>query len=566
MSIKKLVAAVIGLMVSSFVFAENYYLCLASFSKFENASLYMRDLTLKGYSTTLEPTVVKNKLYYRVLLAQSFDTLANAKKKKAEFARDTGKNDSWIFNADLTKKNLPVAAVAEAKKEFESEKKAGKDEKKVQVAERKTETTNAKPAAEQKSNTKIVEIEPILEKLRVKPVETRKENKVEEISATKKAEDDTAKNAVADIAIEENAVFEEEIKTDETKTDTKKEAANTAIIKEETADKIQEIEEEIVLPNAAAAVATKADETIAKDISVPEIPEIQVRDLEISVPQKKESIDEKKPVQTVKYELSSAIETSVKKALNGTEIAFDEKSIPTTLTDSVKKLIKIFPMNANFKVEQIAFFDLENIRDGALSTETKILNDIELPFSFDVQDENFQAASLGRYEDVDFGEKVTVMMLSTSTNAFDSVLDNLGDETGENLKVEFKIDGEKFDCVMVKSDKNSEKHLLFGTNGHKSVFIAIQAEEFSKTWLNRFVVGQLSSKESIFKNNIVRKSLFSLPYEEPKIDRRFLKFDLAKSGETVIREEGFRNKEHWNASAEFDQEDTVLKIDFCDID
>ena len=132
--------------------------------------------------------------------------------------------------------------------------------------------------------------------------------------------------------------------------------------------------------------------------------------------------------------------------------------------------------------------------------------------------------------------------------------------------MEFKIDGEKFDCVMVKADKNSEKHLLFGANGDKSVFIAIQAEEFSKTWLNRFVVGQLSSKESIFKNNIVRKSLFSLPYEEPKIDRRFLKFDLEKSGETVIREEGFRNKEHWNASAEFDQEDTVLKIDFCDID
>ncbi|MBR6914263.1 MAG: SPOR domain-containing protein [Treponema sp.] len=553
MSIKKLVAAVIGLMVSSFVFAENYYLCLASFSKFENASLYMRDLTLKGYSTTLEPTVVKNKLYYRVLLAQSFDTLANAKKKKAEFARDTGKNDSWIFNADLTKKNLPVAAVAEAKKEFESEKKAGKAEKKVQVAERKNETTNAKPS----DKPKTVEIKPATENAKPKTEEIR----VEEIYVTRKTEEPKAVANVTDDTIEEKPVFETEIKTD-----TKKEAANTAIIKEETADKIQEIEAEIVLPSAAAAVATKADETIAKDISVPEIPEIQVRDLEISVPQKKESIDEKKPVQTVKYELSSAIETSVKKALNGTEIAFDEKSIPTTLTDSVKKLIKIFPMNANFKVEQIAFFDLENIRDGALSTETKILNDIELPFSFDVQDENFQAASLGRYEDVDFGEKVTVMMLSTSTNAFDSVLDNLGDETGENLQVEFKIDGEKFDCVMVKADKNSEKHLLFGTNGDKSVFIAIQAEEFSKTWLNRFVVGQLSSKESIFKNNIVRKSLFSLPYEEPKIDRRFLKFDLAKSGETVIREEGFRNKEHWNASAEFDQEDTVLKIDFCDID
>ena len=46
----------------------------------------------------------------------------------------------------------------------------------------------------------------------------------------------------------------------------------------------------------------------------------------------------------------------------------------------------------------------------------------------------------------------------------------------------------------------------------------------------------------------------------------FLKFDLEKSGETVVREDGFKNTEHWNATAEFDQEDTVLKIVFYDID
>ncbi|MBR1615806.1 MAG: hypothetical protein IJ673_10060 [Treponema sp.] len=119
---------------------------------------------------------------------------------------------------------------------------------------------------------------------------------------------------------------------------------------------------------------------------------------------------------------------------------------------------------------------------------------------------------------------------------------------------------------MVRVSADSEKHQLFGTNEDGSVFIAVQAEEFSKTWLNRFVVGQISSQESIFKNHAAKKSLLSLPYEDAKIDRRFLKFDLEKSGETVIREEGFKNAEHWNATAEFDQEDTVLKIVFYDID
>ncbi|MBR1614163.1 MAG: SPOR domain-containing protein, partial [Treponema sp.] len=109
MSLKKFTAIVAGLLVSSFLFAQKYNICIASFSKFENASKYVRELTLQGYSTTIEPTVVKERLYYRILLAETFDTLQKAKQRKAEFSRDTGKKDSWIFNADLTKKTLPAA-------------------------------------------------------------------------------------------------------------------------------------------------------------------------------------------------------------------------------------------------------------------------------------------------------------------------------------------------------------------------------------------------------------------------------------------------------------------------
>ena len=310
-----------------------------------------------------------------------------------------------------------------------------------------------------------------------------------------------------------------------------------------------------LLPSASASITL-------------EIPEIEVKELEEFTPQ---TIEEKKdtvqkPVQTVKYEIASTIQESVVDTLNGKEISFDEKQIPSTITESVKELIELFPMNGNFKIERISFFDLENIRDGALNTDTNVLGQVELPFEFSVQDERLSAASLGKYEDRDFGEKMTVMMLNGEAGMFDSVLDGLEDPTGENLQVEFKIDGEEFECTMVRVSADSEKHQLFGTNEDGSVFIAVQAEEFSKTWLNRFVVGQISSQESIFKNHAAKKSLLSLPYEDAKIDRRFLKFDLEKSGETVIREEGFKNAEHWNATAEFDQEDTVLKIVFYDID
>ena len=339
--------------------------------------------------------------------------------------------------------------------------------------------------------------------------------------------------------------------------------------------------------------AEKGNAPVEKNISVTgvkpsasasitlEIPEIEVKELadfktvegafteeevEKPRPKKEKKSTVQKPVQTVKYELASTIEESVVETLNGKQFSFDERQIPSTITDSVKELIELFPMNGNFKIEQISFFDLENIRDGALNTDTKILAQVELPFDFTVQDERFSAASLGKYEDRDFGEKMTVMMLNGESGTFDSLIENLADPTGENLQVEFKIDDEEFDCTMVKASSDTEKHLLFGTNEDGSVFIAVQAEEFSKTWLNRFVVGQISSGESIFKNHVAKKSLLSLPYEDSKVDRRFLKFDLEKSGETVVREDGFKNTEHWNATAEFDQEDTVLKILFYDID
>ena len=81
MSLKKFTAIVAGLLVSSFLFAQKYNICIASFSKFENASKYVRELTLQGYSTTIEPTVVKERLYYRILLAETFDTLQKAKQR-----------------------------------------------------------------------------------------------------------------------------------------------------------------------------------------------------------------------------------------------------------------------------------------------------------------------------------------------------------------------------------------------------------------------------------------------------------------------------------------------------
>lgn len=519
MFLKKFTAIAMGLLVSSFLFAQNYNICIASFSRFENASKYVRELTLQGYSTTIEPTVVKEKIYYRILLAETFDSLQKAKQRKAEFSRDTGKGDLWIFNADLTKKTLPAAAVSEARKEFEKEDGIDKQVRLAKVPVEKEIPTAVTAKQPEETETAFVP----------STVSSKKP-----ILVTKATEEE---------------IFE-----------SKAEKGNAPVEKNISVTGVK--------PSASASITLEIPEIEVKELADFKTVEGAFTEEEVEKPQpkKEKKSTVQKPVQTVKYELASTIEESVVETLNGKQFSFDERQIPSTITDSVKELIELFPMNGNFKIEQISFFDLENIRDGALNTDTKILAQVELPFDFTVQDERFSAASLGKYEDRDFGEKMTVMMLNGESGTFDSLIENLADPTGENLQVEFKIDDEEFDCTMVKASSDSEKHLLFGTNEDGSVFIAVQAEEFSKTWLNRFVVGQISSGESIFKNHVAKKSLLSLPYEDSKVDRRFLKFDLEKSGETVVREDGFKNTEHWNATAEFDQEDTVLKILFYDID
>lgn len=515
MRLKKFLAVLfMGVIATAASFSGKYNICLCSFAKYENASNYVNTLLLDGFSVTIEPSLVDGQLYYRILLAESFDTMIEAEKTRADFAEEFGRNDIWIMNAKLSRKNIP-SETAECSRTVIADSNDNS-------AELMAELENSKAEAE-RAKTEVMESKQNIENLKAEISNLKvKLSEMDDLRATLEA----ARIEIERLRMEDSA---------------EESAASAAETVKAPAEEVAVSEEPVsmlIQPNTAAEIVADLPEEIVYDMA---------------------------------------------KVLNGTLVEnsipseFDFKgksSFPTTITENVQELVNLFPMNSNFKMEGISLFDLDNIRDGELGISTEAVNSIVTPYDFEfIEKDEIHAASLGRYEDKDFGAKLSVLMVKMDNTNLSSFLD--GETAFDKVyEVEFKLQPkislglpeEKFNCVMVKSKKDSGEYRLFGENESKTLFLSIQADDLGKDWINRFIVGQNSAGENVLDSAVVKKSLLSLPDEDEKLDRRFLSFELSLSDSTVERKEGFRNTEHWNANAAFDQEDTVLRIGFFDID
>lgn len=515
----------------SAAFAGKFSICLGSFSKYENATNYVNTLLINGFSVTIEPSLVKEKLYYRILLAETFDTMTAASKVRADFAEEFGRNDIWIMNTNLSKKNIPSIVARNAQKELENKKTEAVSFDTTKIDEAKTELSKLEVQISEK-NAEIAEKNSELSRIETK-IDVKNIELAELESA--KAELNEIEAKIAEKSIELTEINDIDSKISE---------------KEK---KLENLKNEIMNINAEIGVAnTKLEEKKSELAEIEEVAKVA----EI------ESEEEIAFVPRTEIEPSTAAEISFK----------SKTEIPTTITENVQELIKLFPLNKNFKLEGISLFDIDNIRDGGLKIDTTSIDSIENPYKETTftANESVHAVSLGKFEDNDFGAKLSVLMMKMENSDVASFLKNSDSPFDIDFEVEFELESldakEKFNCFMVKSKKDSGEYRLFGENQDKSLFLSIQAEDLGKDWINRFIVAQNSADEDVLKNEFLKKSLLTLPNEDLKLDRRFLNFDLAISGDTVERESGFENPEHWNASANFDQEDTILRIGFFDID
>jgi len=477
------VLMMIFLGISSSVFAVSYHICLASFSKFDNATNYVKELAFKGYSTIIEPAVVKDKLFYRILIAEDFETYTQANQKKSIYAIDFDKKDLWIFKADLSKKNIPSEIINEAKKEFE-----------------KSSLPKINKSINETISNAIYDESEII----IKPQLVKNENSINTFDSANENEDSNSNEYIENYETEiETETNESEIEEYENYTE---EDSNNNLDDEV----LNEID---VLPSTSAAVSTDYLNSLNKD----------------------------------------EIESNF----------ISKNKIPSTISKNVQILIKNFPINNEFKITELSFFDLQNINDTDIKVSINEIKKMNLPFEIKTDNEDIYALSCGTYIDYVTGKKVSILMLN-GKDGFSSEIYKTN-EIKENDKINLNIFENEYNCHIIKNVKNKEC-LIFGQNTDENIMLALSFEDD----IEKVFLTSLSENETLISNQLIKKSILSLPDENAKIDRRFLKFNLSQSATPIEnaseRDDGFENFEHWNATAEFDQEDTVLKIGFYDID
>ena len=249
---------------------------------------------------------------------------------------------------------------------------------------------------------------------------------------------------------------------------------------------------------------------------------------------------------------------------------FGNNEIPDIYSVPVANIIRQFPINKNFALENLMIFDFDNLR----SVEEK------LPSLDEVSDiiessEKLHAVSIASYKDDLFNKDVKIFIFSSDENALPDILDLKKDFQEDALPEDedFKIQDMQFqlkdgilNSLILKSD---EDYIFFGVNEKRDLAVLMSTEDFSEIQFEEFL-NNFESDSSLLIYPQIRRTLLVLP-KKTEIERKFLSFSLEKVDDSYAESRGYANWSipivgHWNAEAEFYQEDEFVSVGFFDLD
>ena len=252
------------------------------------------------------------------------------------------------------------------------------------------------------------------------------------------------------------------------------------------------------------------------------------------------------------------------------EVVFDNGNtqIPELYSQPVVQLIKEFPINKNFSLEQLAIFDFDNIR--AVEGELPELDEL---YSLISDSQSVHAASLAFYKDELFNKQVMIYISSGDENtffnleAFTQYYKNKDNEDSiEFSESDFMLkDGILKSLIVQTSDGN----IFYGVNENKNLAILMLTEDFTKNEFTDFI-NNFENDSSLLIYPQVRRTLLVLP-KNTDIERTFLSFTLEKINYSYVVSKDYANWSypivgHWNADAILCQEDEKLSVGFFDLD
>ena len=537
----------LNLVLMGSVFAEGYHVCVASYQKLANAQEMVQKLEKQSISAIISESKSKNQTLYRVLLAKEFKKIEDARKyrdevQKYSFGKTLNLKDFWVCKSEKIvskSSSAPVAKPAPAPKKVTQPKPAPKKETP------KPQPKNAEPKPEPIS-------EPAVKNVEVEPEPLPEPEPIPEVPAPAKNVEPAPEPAPVIIVPKEEPISleknEKAVLSEKTPYSVLVRSYKFNQFAENDCNRLKELGFDAYLLNTfdeksffafnihVGAFETREEAEIVKnqfaDAGIPGTEVSDYNEIKPSIEKYDEIISTKK-------------------------VTFNDgrSDLPSSIPTPVEKLVKQFPVNKDFPIQEVTILDYDNYLACVEKPElnSSILNEI-------IGKESVYSALQATYRDELYRKQVNAFLLNAESFAFEEN----GKEPIEKLQL--GSGNGTFDSELYQ---NGTEFVLCGKNESEKVFVRLSTKDFSKEEFVEFLIDSFNDSDlSLYPQ--LRRTFFVLP-NATGTPRDFVYFNFKKVGDDYASERGYVDWSlpivgHSLAKAFYTEKNSLLCFGFYDLD
>ena len=503
-------------------FADGFHVCVASYKQLKNAEEMVQKLEKQSISAYVSESTSKNQTYYRILLEKEFKKIEDARKYRDEvksysFVKELRLKDFWVTKGERMAEKAPV-------------KKEVVPAPLPVIVPVKEEVKPVEKAPEPIPEPEVKNIIPL-------PVVIPEPEPEPEIPPVEEKEPEILEKNVENAVLSEETPYSVAVRSYKYQESAVNDCQR---VKELGFDSytINTFDDKSFFEFTIHAGAFKTEEealALSEKLS-----ELGIVDTEIS-----------------NYnDLKAKIE-KYDEIISSEKIVFDngKSSLPDSIPPAIAKIIRHFPANKDFQIEEIAILDCVNynLASDRPDDVSNILNRLDSSSSAN-------AASLASFYDVLYRRNVSVFMVEGPSFNF-----NMSSEALESMDITSPKG--TFNCRIYEE---AGKIIACGENPAENLFVKIESMDLTK---EDFI---LYLNEAYTENTLViypqlRKTLFVLPNVNPQVQRDFIFFNYNKVGDDYA---AVRNYAEWAlpivghslSKAYLQEKSSLLSLGFYDLD
>ncbi len=480
------------------LFAEGYHVCVASYQKLSNAKEMVQKLEKQSMSAFVNESTVKSQTYYRVLLSKEFKKIADARKYRDEvakysFVKELGLKDFWVCKGERKAEQKPAPLPPQPKP-------APKPEPIPEPEPAPLPPPAPEPIPEPPVVETIPEPDPTPEPPAPEPLPEPAEEVAPVIIVEEPKTLDKNEKAVLSEETPYSVLVRSYKYNQHAENDSKrlKELGFDAYL-------LNTFDEKSFFAfniHVGAFTSREEAETLCAQFTEAGILDTEVSDFR-EIQDKIKRYDEVISTENVNIDDGCT-------------------DIPGSLSSSVAKLVKLFPANKDFLIQEISILDFDNYRlsDSKPDMVASILDCIG-------DEESVHAALLAKSHDELYRKEVNIFFASAETFKKEDI-------TGEFENMQFGAKDGVFECELYE---NAGELVLIGENIAEKMFVRITSKDFSKDEFVDFLIDSFNDG-SLALYPQMRRSFYVLPDQNAEVQRNFICFRFKKVGDNYAKDRG----------------------------